>query len=150
MRFLLESCIEVGLCSLIAVKMIEKETFLNGWEVFAIISAIMTLLLLLIAPVYYCSLVRKYLSDVDKPKHKRKVSKEEMEIQKKIFEDFYENGYSMCYPVAFTLRRYAVIIILTVMPGLKYAQIFGHIFSTMFVIDYLLVTKPYLDQKLNF
>jgi len=46
------------------------------------------------------------------------------ERQKAMFEDYREDKLALLYPVVFFLRRYAIILVLTVMPKLKYAQIF--------------------------
>ena len=51
-RFVLEGCIEIGLCSLISIKMIEKETFDDFWEIVCILTAFISLAILVVAPCY--------------------------------------------------------------------------------------------------
>ena len=63
-----------------------------------------------------------------------------------MFSDYRDNGPALRYPVIFAFRRYIIVVILTVMPSLKYSQIFGHFYATGFAIDYLLLFKPYKDK----
>lgn len=63
MRFILEGCVEIGLSAIIAVKMIEKEIFDDGSEIFSLTLAFLFLLLLIAAPFGYIKLVYDYLKD---------------------------------------------------------------------------------------
>ena len=60
-----------------------------------------------------------------------------------LFEDYRKKALALGYPVVFFMRRYAIILILTLMPRLKYAQIFGHLISTGIVVSYLFGQRPY-------
>lgn len=50
---------------------------------------------------------------------------------------------SLRYGVYFFLRRYMIIILLIVMPKFSLMQIFGQIFSTMFVASFVAGVRPY-------
>ena len=63
-RFLLESCLEIGLSAMICIFMIEAETFKDVWESVSTISAFLSLLALLFAPFVLVMLTRKYLKDI--------------------------------------------------------------------------------------
>lgn len=61
MRFLLEGCLEIGLSAMISIMMIEKETFKDFWEVCVILTAIVSLFMLITAPIYLTYISRQYL-----------------------------------------------------------------------------------------
>ena len=63
MRFLLESCLEIGLSAIICVLMIDDETFENSWEAFSTVCAFLSLLGLLIAPIYMVKVTKTYLKE---------------------------------------------------------------------------------------
>ena len=74
MRFILESCIEIGLSALIAVKMMDEETFEDGWEVLALALAFISIFLLLASPIYYCTLVSRFLNEKELPEEEQYVT----------------------------------------------------------------------------
>ena len=64
LRFLLESCIEIGLCSMITVLMIDEDNFgFYVWESIGTVLAFLSLLLLFIAPIIYMRVTKKYLDN---------------------------------------------------------------------------------------
>lgn len=58
MRFLLESCLEIGLSAMITVLMMSKETFKSFSEAFSTACAFLSLLALLLAPLYFLRVTR--------------------------------------------------------------------------------------------
>lgn len=58
MRFLLEGCIEIGLSSMITVIMIDKDNFSSAWETVSTTFAFLSLLLLVLAPLYFIRVTR--------------------------------------------------------------------------------------------
>lgn len=65
MRFLLEGCIEIGLSALISVRMIEKETFEDFWEITCILTTFASLFILAVTPCYLKKIQREYLQHVN-------------------------------------------------------------------------------------
>ena len=63
-RFLLESCLEVGLSAMICIIMIDGKTFKDAWESVSTVCAFLSLLALLFAPFVLLRLTRKYLKDI--------------------------------------------------------------------------------------
>ena len=62
-RFLLESCIEIGLSAMICILMIDGKTFEGAWESISTIFAFASLAALLIAPFILYRLTKRYLED---------------------------------------------------------------------------------------
>ena len=69
MRFLLESCLEIGLSALITVLMLDDKNFGNFWEGVSTALAFVSLLVLLIVPIYQSTAVYQFRKD-------RKMAKE--------------------------------------------------------------------------
>ena len=61
-RFLLEGCIEIGLSAMITVLMMDSEYFKNGWEAVSTIFACLSLLALILAPIFLFRITKKYLA----------------------------------------------------------------------------------------
>jgi len=112
-RFLLEGCLEIGLCAGIAIFSMSQESFSNFSDCFALICAFLSVLCLLAAPIYQVWMRRKYLQDV---KEDRKESPNGV-----MFVEYKLEAAALWYPTIFFLRRYCMIIVIVVMPGLKYA-----------------------------
>ena len=53
MRFILESCLEIGISAMICVLMIDERTFQDVWESVSTIFAFITLAALVIAPAIF-------------------------------------------------------------------------------------------------
>lgn len=68
MRFLLESCLEIGLSAIICVLMIDDSTFKDAWESVSTISAILSLVGLLIAPIIFLRLTRSFHEELKETK----------------------------------------------------------------------------------
>ena len=126
--------------------MIKKEHFMHGWaEIFSFSLACISLLVLFIAPIYYVWLVYRYVKELEKPEDEQEIDSDNADL----FDGLRHNGPALRYPLVFTLRRYAIIAILTGGPTLKLIQIFGHFYSTMYVISYLWSRRPYENNKLT-
>ena len=131
MRFLLEGCLEMGLSAAISVMMMEKETFEDFWEAICVVSAFITLIVLVLAPLYIKYLAQQYMQTIKKGKDKKESEHYEL------FESYRANEVSLLYPVIFFIRRFSMILVLTTMPGFKYAQILMQLGATMSVIAHL-------------
>ena len=44
---------------------------------------------------------------------------------KELFSDYRQHRSSLLYPFVFFIRRFSIILVITLMPGLKYVQIWG-------------------------
>ena len=64
-RFLLEACIEIGLSCMISILSIEKDTFMNAWEVISMLLAVVSLVGLMIAPIQLRRLSLRLLAMLD-------------------------------------------------------------------------------------
>ena len=144
-RFLLESCLEIGLSAMICIFMIEAETFKDVWESISTISAFLSLLALLFAPFFLLRLTRKYLRDV------KAVDKEDLKhVQNaKLFDNYRLNQMALLYSTLFFLRRYVMLLILTLFPTFGLTQVFLQMASTMFIIAYLGRVMPYQSKAFN-
>lgn len=143
MRFLLEGCLEIGLSAMISIMMIEAETFKNFWEICCILTAIVSLFMLIAAPIYLTYISRQYLAS------KEQGNDISESMHHNLFSDYRPNESSLLYPVLFFFRRLTMILILTTMPGFKYAQILGHFVLTMSSITFLWSAHPYRSPFLN-
>ena len=64
MRFLLESCLEIGLSAMITVLMMDSQkSFANFWEGVSTALAFISLLILLIAPFYQSIAIYQFIKD---------------------------------------------------------------------------------------
>ena len=63
LRFLLESCLELGLSALITIIMFESKNYDSFWEAVSTSCAIPSLVALAIAPFYYQWITLKYLRE---------------------------------------------------------------------------------------
>ena len=68
---------------------------------------------------------------------------------KTLFEDFRFNRRSLRYPTIFFLRRYVVLLVLTLFPFNELAQIHIHMTSTMYVIAFVSAERPYKNNLIN-
>ena len=119
MRFLLESCLEIGLSAMICVLMIEGETFAYTWEAVSTILAIISLVGLLIAPFAFCRFTRRYYSKVKKAKEDSGGELDVVIAQMEngdLLEPYRFNLMAYNYQVIFFLRRYLMLGILTLAP----------------------------------
>lgn len=147
---MLEGCVEIGLSALIAIIMYEEEILEHTWETFAIIIAYLSLLLLVLTPIYYLKNVYSYLKENKTPNKELSVEeKKEQKEQARLFEDYRPKFTALAYPVFFALRRYTIIIILTILPRYTYVQIMTHMFITGLAIDYLWAFRPYINKALT-
>lgn len=141
-RFMLEGCVEIGLSAMISMLLTERETFQNGWEVVSWLLSIVALVVMILAPILTWRLSQEYL------KHLQEGNEEKNETDE-LFEGYRANKAALIYPFVFFLRRYLMILILTVMPWSKYSQILGQIYGTIFVIYYLSHFRPFTEGFLN-
>ena len=70
MRFLLESCLEIGLSAMITVLMLDDKNFENLWEGVSTALAFVSLLVLLIVPIYQSTAVYQFRKDRQLAKEK--------------------------------------------------------------------------------
>ena len=79
------------------------------------ISAVLCLIALALSPLIYAKMTKKYLALI-----KEKGSAEASD-HRTLFEDYKADARSLRYVVIFLLRRYLMILVLTILPG--YAQV---------------------------
>ena len=60
-----------------------------------------------------------------------------------LFEGYRQNKQSLTYPCVFFVRRYLLILVLTVVPGHTKLHLAYQIGSTMYVVTYIARFKPY-------
>ena len=128
MRFLLESCLEIGLCALITVTMIDGETFSSFWESVSTSFAFLCLLGLAIAPIVFSRYVKKYLNDA------KQLADPKLSKYAKLFQGYRVNKVALRYQIIFFLRRYFMLLILTQLPMYAMWQVRLQMVSTMYVV----------------
>ena len=79
----------------------------------------------------------------------KEVKKEETCIYSKLFEDYRVNKASVRYSIVFFLRRYSILLILTLARGHYQLQIMGQMLGTMYVIYYIASARPYNISYMN-
>ena len=113
LRFMLESCIEIGLSAMICLLSIDSKTLSTVDEASSTIFAMISLVILLIAPFYMLKISKQYLIDMDEHKE---VPKEEPSPYSRIFEDYKVNKQAVRYSVLFFTRRYSVLLVMILVP----------------------------------
>lgn len=122
---------EVGLSSIICLLLLEQEVFKHPWETVSLVFAFLSIIGLLVAPLLYFRLTRVYLRDLEKVKDP-KLSK-----HFKLFEGVRTKKPALQYQIVFFLRRYLMLLILTLMYHKPISQVFLQMLSTMYVVTYL-------------
>ena len=132
MRFLLESCLEIGLSAMITVLMMTKETsFMSFSDAFSTICAFLSLLALLLAPLYFVRVTGQHLRDVEE-------GKERMESRHaQLFAGYRLEAPALRYQMIFFLRRYFMLLILTLLPSQTQVQIKLQMLSTVYMASYI-------------
>lgn len=67
-----------------------------------------------------------------------------------MFEPYRPNLLALNYQVVFFLRRYSMLLTLTLLPTFSLSQIIVQMFSTMVIISYLWRLSPYKSNLANF
>lgn len=145
-RFMLESCIEIGLSAMITLLSIDKETFSSAGEAFSTACAALGLLLLFLAPIYLYKVAARFMEYIIMD---MEVKQTELSPYSRLFEDYRPKLPAIRYPVVFFLRRYSILLAMTLLPFHKLLQIQCQMIGTIFVIAYLLYYQPYLEKKFN-
>ena len=139
-RFLLEGCLEMGISAIITIKMMSKENFDYAWEAASTVSAFIVLLALAIAPLYLGYIIAIHVKMI---KHGKKSKHADF------FENLRDKPSSLIYQVTFFQRRYCMIFIITLLSNSGFYSIHGQMISTMYVVAYLLLTRPFKANNLN-
>lgn len=142
-RFILESCLEVGLSSIICVLMIEREVFTTFWESFSTVCAILSLIGLCVAPVLYYRLTKKYLEEVEL------LLDPSVSKNYRLFNAFRVNKPALMYQIIFFLRRYTMLISLTLVFDEPLWQVELQMASTMFIVYYITNFQPFYSPAMN-
>lgn len=66
-----------------------------------------------------------------------------------MFEDYRSNFSSVFYPFVFFLRRYATLLVLTLLPDYTLTQILGQMIATGFVTFYIMAKRPFKEPSHN-
>ena len=112
-RFMLEGAVEIGLSAIISLLMLQKECFDSNWEIVSFLFAIVSLVTLVICPFYYAKLIKRYLEEA-------KIAGDPAESDLHgLFGAFRLNRVALWYPNIFFLRRYLMILILTLLHQVK-------------------------------
>mmetsp|Transcript_31778 Transcript_31778/g.43032 ORF Transcript_31778/g.43032 Transcript_31778/m.43032 type:complete len:201 (-) Transcript_31778:643-1245(-) len=134
---------ELTVSAFITVKMIDGSYFTTNFEeTLSSILAILTVIMLLYAPVYLIFAAFKFRNNVGDPIIRLKY--------KKIFEGFdYYNIYSSLFYSIFLLRRLLYVIVIVFSQEYPWLQIFVHLILTGFTISYLFGNLTFLDNKVT-
>ena len=147
MRFLLESCLEIGLSAMICILLIDDKTFQDVWEATSTICAFLSLVLLFATPFIYYRMTRRYLKDIEAADGKIENSQVQND---EMFSAYRANLTALNYPTIFLVRRYLMLLILTLTPTLSLLQVFLHMMSTMGIAAYLGRAQPFQSRLANF
>ena len=66
-----------------------------------------------------------------------------------LFMSYRPNSRSLLYPSIFFLRRYAVLLVLTLFPFNAMTQIYLQMFTTLYVIGFIASDSPFVDKTVN-
>ena len=117
-RFLIESCIEMGLVALISVKSMEGEQFQYFWDGLAIVLAYLALLCLFFTPFYllYAAWQLIWRSFI--------LGEQRMTRYKNLFEGYKVDSFAAMSQMAYIfVRRLAMLYILVFLPDFTLIQI---------------------------
>ena len=102
---------------MITVRMMTSKNFDTFWESVSTSCAFFTLVCLVIAPIALIRVTKNYVGEVLELKDETEHRHYEM------LGSYRPNRRSMLYSIFFFLRRYALILVLTLLPGNALAQI---------------------------
>ena len=122
----------------------EKENFQSVKESISTILAFVCLASLMIVPLYFLVVTRRYLKEIKAKKENETLSRYSL-----LFEAYKKNNKSLMYQSLYFFRRYALLITLTFLHVFGYAQILCQIISTMFMIGYMASERPYVSKLSN-
>ena len=106
-RFLIESCIELGLVALIAIVMVNEDRFNYFQDAFAIILAFVTVICLAIAPFYLFHVGRVL---VDRP---LVLTEREKTSYEKLFSDYnLKDRRAIRFSAMFFFRRFFMLFVI--------------------------------------
>ena len=109
-RFLLESCIEIGLSAMICVLHLNEDSYENYWEIVSTGFAFISLFVLVVFPCYLNKLSKRFLEEA-------KIAGDPKESPYyPLFEDYNARKEALIYVIVFFLRRYALILGMTLLP----------------------------------
>ena len=105
---------------MICVLMLTKDSFSNPWEVVSTIFACLSMIVLAFFPFYLRKLSKRFLEE-------KEISGDPKEsAYYPLFEDYNARQDALYYPIVFFVRRYTLILGLTLLPTYKLQQILGH------------------------
>lgn len=106
--------------------------------------AFISLLLLLIAPLFLLKITNDYL------KGSKTVSHQKENRFYNFFSQYKRRRMPLLYSNIFFLRRYSIILVLTLLPLNELMQIHAHMISTIYVVSYLCEFHPYEKSAINY
>lgn len=139
LRFFLESCVELGLAAMIQVLSVSLEVgffavfltilyfiqtrrdiFEHADDTVSYCLSIMTLVSLIAAPIIFAWLTRRFIQEMAKPEEEQKIKSE----TRAIFESYRTDScQALFYPFVFFMRRYVMILVLTLLTSFRIMQI---------------------------
>ena len=140
MRFLLESCLEVGLTSLISLKIRSvDENFGTFWNTISWFLAGSSLVGLIISPFYVFYASYKYHKFYDTDADIR-------ELYHPMFDNYYRRSlYAVTYQTLFFLRRYVMVFVLIFFNTSELLQINLISLSCLVILVYVALHKPFKE-----
>ena len=143
-RFLCESCIEVGLVALISARMFEKERFSFFQDGFAMILAFIAVVCLLITPFYLIHVGKKLLF------RPAILTEDEKKDIQKLFEAYKPNDIkAVRFGAIFFFRRFFMLCVLIMLPSQRNVQIVAQLWSTLYLMSHTASVQPYKDRVQN-
>ena len=111
--------------------------------------AIISLLILIIAPIYLIRASRQHLADSDYALVYRTEEAEKKIRHAKIFADYRPQTSALLYVNIFFTRRFLLLIILIFLPMYTLSQIGAQLLCTMIVLLYIASQRPYKSSFMN-
>mmetsp|Transcript_6155 Transcript_6155/g.8254 ORF Transcript_6155/g.8254 Transcript_6155/m.8254 type:complete len:146 (-) Transcript_6155:1314-1751(-) len=144
MTFLLESCIEIGFCSTIAIKFMSNERFANPSEFLSSTLAYWFAFALVIAPIYL--IISGYRL------HKAIEQKDEEQIER--YQGLFAgkrltSAWAIQHSLVFFARRYLIVGMVMQLPHYTFAQLLLMLHGSLLVTLYTQVARPFEEPIMN-
>ena len=124
--------------------MLKEESFESFWEVVSVCCSVLSLIGLVLSLGYYARLIKTYMEEAEIAGDTKESSLH------KIFGVYRLKKEALSYPIVFWLRRYAMILGLTLLSQQKVMQIICHLIATTLVIIYLIEARPFAERFARF
>ena len=129
---------------MISILMLQKESFESVWEVVSICFAVLSLICLILSLGYYAKLINVYLEESEIAGDRKESPLHSL------FSVYRLKKEALRYPIVFFLRRYALILVLTLLSQFKMMQIACQFLTTTLMIIYLVEARPHEERFARF